>query len=161
MNIRVIIKKVAKYFGYSAYLLLTCTLLLEASLRVYLYEEEATKNYWGIGAFQADDEVGYIHNPNFTGRATRRPDFICNIEINKHGLREKDMEKQLKYEERFLFIGDSFTLGLGVEEEEMFSNRITEVLNVHGIGVINGGQTGYCINYKDPLLCFHAYQIFN
>ncbi len=154
-------KKAVKYLGYCFYLFLMCFLLLEIFFRVYLYEEEADMNYWGRGAFQEDIEVGYIHTPNFKARAMRRPEFISHFEINKYGLRQRDMEKQLAFEQRVLFLGDSFTVGLGVEEEEMFTNRISRRLNELGIGVINGGQTGYCItqeyNFARKLLDQHYY----
>lgn len=141
-------RRVLKHLGFGVYLLLVCFLLLEVILRLSLYEEEANGNYWGIGAFQEATEVGYIHKPNFKGQAVRRPNFICNVEINEFGLRQKEIEKQLAYDDRILFLGDSFTVGLGVEEEEMFTSRITGTLNEFGIGVINAGQSGYCITQE-------------
>ena len=67
------------------------------------------------------------------------------MSINEIGLRQRDLTSQLAYSRRLLILGDSFAFGLGVEEEESFAHLLQATLNPLGIGVINGGQTGYSI----------------
>ncbi len=128
--------------------LLATTTLLEVSLRILYREEALNGNYWGIGAFVQDADLGYRHAPGFRGYAYRENVFDSFFEISRDGLRQRNVETQAQYPKRLLLLGDSMTVGLGVNEDEGFAHLIQTTLNPHGIGVINGAQTGYGVEQE-------------
>lgn len=89
-------------------------LAAEAVLHVLLWEEEANDNYWGAGAFVADPQAGYRHEPGFRGRGFRRGAFDVPVATSELGLRQRDVEEQRGFPVRLLVLGDSFPFGLGV-----------------------------------------------
>jgi lysophospholipase L1-like esterase len=116
----------------------------EVVLRVMYLEQEIFGRYLGGAAFVGDDELGFRHAPGYKGRAFRRDAFDCMVEIQANGLRQANYDAQMEYPSRVLILGDSFTLGLGVEEPAAFPSLIQPPLNSRHIGVINAGQTAYC-----------------
>lgn len=120
----------------------------EIGLRVALEPEQANRNYWGRGAFVTLEDAGWRHAPGYRGRLVREGVFEHRVEISAEGLRQADVDHQLAFPRRLLVLGDSYTFGLGVEEHEAYPARLAEHLNRHGIGVINGGQTGYCVDQE-------------
>jgi lysophospholipase L1-like esterase len=58
---------------------------------------------------------------------------------------------QLGFPERLLILGDSYAFGLGVREEHAFATLVEPALNARGIGVVNGAQTGYCVDQETRL----------
>jgi hypothetical protein len=122
--------------------------LLEMALRVLYREEEVAGGYFGLGAFVQDDQVGYYHAPGFQGYAYRRGAFDCPVSISPDGLRQTNVHAQRQYPTRLLILGDSFSFGVGVKEESIFVSLIQNALNPQGIGVINGGQCGYCVEQE-------------
>lgn len=64
------------------------------------------------------------------------------IRVDRHGFRVPPSADSS--ERRLLLLGDSFTLGVGVEAEETFAALLDRALDDE-IGVINGGQPGYGI----------------
>ena len=123
-------------------------LLAELTLRLQFREEEVNGNYWGIGAFEASETLGFRHRPGFSGFATRPGVFRTSVRINRFGLRQGNLDEQLQYPNTLLLLGDSFTFGLGVEEEEAFASLIQPDLNARGIGVLNAAQTGYSVEQE-------------
>jgi len=125
-------------------LVITYSLLIpEIILRFRYREEEINGNYWGIGAFEYSELLGYRHAPEFEGYAVRPGVFITPVQINHIGLRQANFEDQMQYPTRLLILGDSFAFGLGVKEESAFVSLMQAELNLENIGVLNGGQTGY------------------
>ncbi len=120
----------------------------EIILRLTYPEERIYGDYWERGAFKFSELTGSRHTPGFKGRAYRRGVFDIPVEISKIGLRQKNVELQLRYSKKVLVLGDSFTFGLGVREESTFASLIQKSLNHVGIGVINGGQGGFCITQE-------------
>lgn len=64
------------------------------------------------------------------------------IRVDRHGFRVPPSEPAAS--RRVLLLGDSFTLGVGVEAEETFAALLDRALGDE-IAVINGGQPGYGI----------------
>ena len=64
-------KKLSLWISYLLILLLAAITLLEVSLRILYREEAINGNYWGIGAFVQDADLGYRHAPGFRGYAYR------------------------------------------------------------------------------------------
>lgn len=123
--------------------LLLPLLAAEGILRLVYREEEIAGHYWGAGAFVADERFGYTHAPGFDGHAARRGQFRVPIEINEHGLRQRDFDAQAAMPRRLLLLGASYVFGLGVLEEENFVSLLADAMNPEGVGVINAGQFGY------------------
>ncbi len=137
-----------KRFSFWAFLalfaVLACLAITEVILRVAFTREEVNWNYWGPGAFEQSELVGFYHTPGYVGRCYRRGIFDCPVKITNQGLRQSDLDSQTRYLSKLLILGDSFAFGLGVEENSTFAHLIHGPLNASGIGVINAGQTGYC-----------------
>jgi len=117
--------------------------VLEMALRLLYREEQAAGDYFGVGGFIQDDEVGYRHAPGFKGYIHRHDVFDCPVTISSNGLRQSNFDAQMQYSRRLLILGDSFAFGVGVPEDSIFATLIQHALNPAGIGVINGGQSGY------------------
>ncbi len=126
-------------------------LIPEMILRLSFTRHEVNGNYWAQGAFAPHETAGYIHTPGYEGRAVRRGAFDTPVSINRFGLRQSNLDAQLEYPTRVLLLGDSFTLGLGVSEDEAFAGLIQKRLNRTGVGIINGAQTGYGVTQASLL----------
>lgn len=123
-------------------------LISEIVLRLLYREEEINGNYWGVGAFIHHDSTGYVHAPGYEGFAYRSDVFQSIVKTNFLSLRQEDLEQQLLYPIKLLILGDSFPFGLGVPERYSFPSLIKEDLNVLGVGIINGAQTGYSVEQE-------------
>lgn len=70
-----------------------------------------------------------------------------NISTNSYGLRDREFNKDKEKDEfRLLGLGDSVTFGWGVDQSEIFLERLEEILlanNDNKIEVINSGVGGY------------------
>src|SRR4051812_21804534 len=92
---------------------------------------------------------------NLANRAgwKRSPEFVTYVRVNSHGLRGPDVPYEKPADTfRVLVVGDSFTFGAQVNEEETFVNRLpgylSERLKQAGqdavtIETINGGVDGW------------------
>jgi lysophospholipase L1-like esterase len=95
--------------------------------------------------WRAHERWGWHHEPNSTDLFVKL-DFAQEIHINSHGLRERE----IPYEKpagvlRILMIGDSYTAGFEVKEEERFSRVVEDRLVQRGdrVQVINAGTRGW------------------
>jgi hypothetical protein len=110
-------------------------LALEVAVRFALDEHEANGNYWGIGAFEGDPGLGYVHAAGYEGVAGRRRTFRFRVRISEHHFRQANVDEQLAFPQRVLVLGDSFPFGVGVAEEEAFPSLLQKELNA--------AQSGY------------------
>lgn len=86
-----------------------------------------------------DELLGFSLKPHsFCWRQSR--DFKVSYQINSLGLRDEEAELEKKEKRRILMLGDSFTEGTGVKQEETFSVLLEKAL---GIEVVNAGVSGY------------------
>ena len=136
-------RKFALWTSYFLLLLLATLALGEAALRFMYREVEVNGQYFGLGTFAQDPEVGFRHAPNFDGPAYRTGSFDHSFVTDENGFRQSDVDEQAGYPKRLLVLGDSFAAGLGVEEHEAFPHLLKKDLNSIGIGVINAGQVGW------------------
>jgi hypothetical protein len=75
----------------------------------------------------------------------RKREFKNYIRTNSLGLRGKDIPSKKDNEIRILILGDSFTFGIGVEEDETYSSKLEVLLNSKidkAFKVINAGFPG-------------------
>jgi lysophospholipase L1-like esterase len=89
----------------------------------------------------------YKLTPSFRG-ISQTSEYKTSIRINSLGLREdKEYERKAPGVYRILAIGDSFTMGVGVELEDTYLKVLERMLESRGGGqayeVINAGVPGY------------------
>jgi len=98
-----------------------------------LYREQL--NFW-----QYDATLGWKLRPGQSG-SFRSPHFTIKVRNNRRSLRDREYAYERTATRRVLVLGDSFTWGYGVEEDE----RFTELLESgpEKWEVINAGISGY------------------
>lgn len=120
----------------------------------------------------------YTHPPNYTQYRRSISGFAYEFKTNSQGLRYKEipLDKQSPDEKRILVVGDSFTEGWGVNQEEMFSSLLEARYNypARGVYFINVGlagagpleymrmlfNVGVRYNIDGVLICLYANDIF-
>lgn len=94
------------------------------------------------GMLTPDPVLGYTLTPNFVGNL-QRADFRVGIRINGQGLRGTELRPRTDSTVRILCLGDSMTMGWGVEVEDAFpallENRLQARYQNRDIQVINAG----------------------
>jgi len=83
------------------------------------------------GMFTDDEHYGWKHIKDFKG-VQSNPEFTIDIRINSDGYRCKWLLDELKKEKealKILGIGDSFTFGFGVQEEQCYLSLLEKYLN--------------------------------
>jgi hypothetical protein len=119
---------------------LLCTFLLgEIIFRIYTPVELPLP---GLG--RPDSLLGYTMRPGYVGRQRSR-EYNVKIRTNSFGLRggEPDTSRTRR---NILILGDSFTFGHGVAEEQTYAGRLQAQLDSVQPGVyqvINAGVMGY------------------
>lgn len=96
---------------------------------------------WRPGPFVADGEGYFRLRPGHRGRVTNRTEYDHEFEVNSLGMRGAEPSQRRRGVCRLLAIGDSFTFGLGVEEEQLFAQVAANELRDAGgsLEVLNGG----------------------
>jgi hypothetical protein len=75
-----------------------------------------------------NNELEHATKPNFDGWIVG-PEFKNKIQTNRHGFRGRQDFLEMKKERlRIMALGDSFTFGVGVEENEVYIKRTAEIL---------------------------------
>ena len=93
--------------------------LIVASVLLCLVALEITLRLTGYGAVGSrEGNVAYYIGPEFEHKAV----------FNKLGLRDREVLPKKPGEFRICVVGDSFTFGLGVEEEQTFVRRTEQLL---------------------------------
>jgi lysophospholipase L1-like esterase len=96
--------------------------------------------------FIADADLIIIRKPDMHGFTMGNGGWVpCHI--NRQGLRGDDLpEPRPASERRILCVGDSFTFGSGVEDDEAWPQQLQALLGppqVSGVRVLNGGANGW------------------
>jgi lysophospholipase L1-like esterase len=93
----------------------------------------------------SDSELLLVPKPGFQGDV-RTLEYSANVRINSKGHRGPELGPKEPNELRILALGDSFTLGVQVEESQTFSalleSRLSAELN-RPVRVINAGVDGF------------------
>ncbi len=126
-----------------------CLFFVEIFLRAFYPQILELKiNY----EWRADDEIlPYVPRPSYSGRMVLKNQFDVGMNINSSGFRGKEniSHEKVQGEFRAAFIGDSFTFGWGVEDEEAYPflfGKALKKLNPAGkVTIINAAVYGYDI----------------
>ena len=121
-------------------ILLTLSLsasLLFAELAVRLVRPQAVMTV-SRGLYQPDPPRRYRIAPGFHGSISNQVEFDTDVATNSFGLRGPEVGPKRGL--RVLALGDSFTFGVGAEQEETWPARLSEIL---GAEVLNAGAPGF------------------
>jgi hypothetical protein len=89
-----------------------------------------------------DSELSWI-NKTSTEVDVRGPDFRFEVRTNSLGLRGPELKPDTQ---RILLLGDSYTFGSGVDDDETFAAQLQHILTEEGADgweVVNGGVSGF------------------
>jgi lysophospholipase L1-like esterase len=117
----------------------------EISVRVYLafntvYDVEMTR-YSNDIKVSSDGGQVFEHRPLAAARL-----MDVDLSINSDGLRDQEYPIESERAHRMIFLGDSLTLGWGVEQEDTFESLLEERFNAQGRGqveILNFGIGNY------------------
>lgn len=123
-------------------------IIAEIGLRVFYNPKylAVTENIMGSSAFRYDSELGWFPTENHSGIFTAsRP-----ISYSHNSLGFRDIEIEHSDKPSILFIGDSFTWGFDAEQEERFTNLLSDQLAEYQ--VFNAGVNGFGTDQQFLLL---------
>src|SRR5215216_6358964 len=94
-----------------------------------------------------DPEVGFVPRPNSSSVSTGfapngMPIFHYNLYTDSRGARVSRPGEQTPGQIDILFIGDSFTWGHGVQNEQTFAAKIANALGLSGANLAMGSYGG-------------------
>ena len=120
--------------------------LMEAGARLLLPDPPKPSDY-----YETDPEVIFTLSPESSGTLTLRgndgKDIAAEVRISRQGIRDREYGPKAPGEYRILLLGDSFTMGHGLAEEETISRRLERLLAMGDrsapVTVINCGVGGY------------------
>jgi hypothetical protein len=123
--------------------LLACLALVEVAIRTFAPQPT------GPSQFAFDPDRGDIPVPGQHGRRTLPGVYDYTYANNSLGLRGQEIDRTDKARERVLFLGDSFTYGVGVSDEETFAAQVGQVLKAQkdGLELVNAGNPGSGTDY--------------
>ena len=114
-------------------------LIFEIIIRVIGYERTTITPLTGFHEY--DPELGWKLIPDYRSRFVHR-DFNVEVRTNSDGLRDEEYSTQKNDDTiRVVSLGDSFTWGWGVENDEVYMQVAEDSLD--GFEIINMGQNGY------------------
>lgn len=120
---------------------------LEIALRIVLPAPPAAAPPGRHAFFAYHPQLGWDHVPGVT-EITAAPEFEVTIQLNAAGMRstrEYDAVAPVGYR-RIVAVGDSFTFGHGVENDEVFLTRLES--SEPALEVLNLAVTGYGVDQQ-------------
>lgn len=138
------------------------TILLVLELYFVFFNPQKTLSRMQAFSFKCFEE-GKLRWIKLTANKTcilssfRSPNFKSTVKTNSLGLRNREIDKKDKDAKRILFIGDSFTMGWAVEENQTFVRVAEKLLNQDlknmrfetiNAGFSAAGPSGYYIYLK-------------
>lgn len=138
-------KKILFTFAGILGALLVIIVIAEAALRIYgLFDSRGLKS--SMGRVNKKHVSGFTPNAQFREVSSVPGEYDVNIRINNYGFRGHDIELNKKPGTiRIMTIGDSFTFGVGSNNDETIPALIEQGLNENNISaeVINAGFGSY------------------
>ena len=127
-------------------------LVLEGGLQLLGFGPPKTMN-------EFDSVLGWSKTPNSTF-SNSTPEFDVTYEINGLGLRDDSMSNPSKPANTFrvVMLGDSFTLGLAVDRDDLFVDQLERwwLAENRRVDVINTGTEGYSTDQQVQWLLEHG-----
>ena len=99
----------------------------------------------GLFGFPSETKMKYVHPSNYTEIRKSIDEFEYEFSTNSQGLRYKEIpfQKKSPTEQRILIVGDSFTEGYGVKQNETFSSQLESFYSFEdNVYFINAGLAG-------------------
>ncbi len=124
--------------------LLFCFLIVEICGRVYLhdhlvYDVEMSRYAMTLKQDSPDRHIGHVHKPNAQAKL-----MGVLIRTNSDGFRGPECPVARSTKKRLMFLGDSMTLGWGVEEQDTFTDLLESKLSkIAPTEIINAGIGNY------------------
>lgn len=107
--------------------------------KVVSYDVEMTRYAMEVKEPSPNKDIGHVHRPGAQATLMGVP-----VSINKDGLRDRDYPVERTAARRYVFLGDSLTMGWGVKAEESFAKRLEAKLAAQGpTEVLNFGHGNY------------------
>lgn len=99
--------------------------------------------------FYYDSKLGgMIPVPNQKGFKSHPHDYYYEYQNNEIGMRDnRQLNDYKKYPFKILAIGDSFTYGWGVNDDETFCKLLEKKINKDSVAVLNAGASGSGTDY--------------
>ncbi len=147
-------KRRAKLLALLALTTLALLALAEAAVRAFRPQPAF---YATPGLYVADPLVGHRMRPGLRAVVGNWSEFTTRVRINSLGIRGPEAGPRRPGVRRGLLLGDSFTFGTGVEEDQAFPERIAAGLSRAGTPTegINAGIGGYGV--PDEVSWFEHY----
>jgi hypothetical protein len=113
--------------------------------------------YASPGLYVIDPKVGHRMKPGLRGVLGNFAEFTTQVRINRLGIRGPEVGPPRPGVRRVLVLGDSFTFGMGVEEQEALPAQLAAELSRRGAPAegINAGIGGYGV--PDEVRWFEQY----
>jgi lysophospholipase L1-like esterase len=113
--------------------------------------------YASPGLYVADPLIGHRMRPGLRAEVGNWSEFKTRARINSLGIRGPEIGPRRSGVRRVLVLGDSFTFGTGVEEDEAFPARIAAEMTRGGVPAegINAGIGGFGV--PDEVAWFEHY----
>lgn len=126
--------------------------LFVAEIAVRLVRPQAVMTV-SQGLYQPDEPRRYRIAPGFRGRITNQAEFDTEIVTNQEGLRGPEVGPKPPGGIRILAIGDSFTFGVGAQQEETWPAWLER--RMRNAQVLNAGAPGFGV--PDEVAWFEQY----
>jgi lysophospholipase L1-like esterase len=135
-----------------------CTLSLVVVIALFeAYLRKVMKYKPDLHAYVEDFDLGKRLKPGYRG-----DHYGAYVEINRHGMRDREVERARPAGvRRIIALGDSWTFGTGVAQDETWPKRLEAELRAqgHAVEVVNTGVSGYetyheALYYEQDLAAF-------
>lgn len=114
-------------------------LALEVALRIF---QPLVEIYSPVGGLHVSDpELGWIATPGLRSRLSRL-EYDVVVEHTEEGFRRQDPPPPPDAPHRVLFLGDSYTYGVGVGQGQVFTDQLQRALGDR-VAVVNRGIIAY------------------
>ncbi len=142
---------IKKIFNVNVLLFLVSTILTLLLAEFLVRTFSPKHNIWDYQIPMVENGFSVLGIPNSTFQHTNQAnEYQVEVKINQYGFREKK-ELESSKENSLIILGDSFSFGYGVEEEERFGNvlqnKIKDSLQVYNISF----PKSHFLNYQENL----------
>ena len=131
--------------------ILILLLVFEVSLRIFYPQFVLKKSHIeaSIPIYKNGENIPWELKPLSEAKHSNIfEEYNTSIKINNFGLRDNKFNARLdKNTKRILLLGDSFTFGFGVEQEETYGSILENLLNKN-YTILNAGVGGYSLDME-------------